>query len=333
MLTNFLAASIVSILVIRFYLHLSHYPQIGGGGLHIAHMLWGGLFLLLAFIMLLVFFHKTTRLVAAILGGIGFGTFIDELGKFITHDNNYFFQPTIALIYVIFILLYLLFQLLQRHQYISDETYIVNTLESLKQIVIQPKNYEDVNRAKHYLAHIHKKTPVTISVNETLTTIQAEEKKHLLSRIHGRIHQLYIALIRSKTFGKIFVGFFILQAVITVLLTIVFTTVLVTIFTGQFSFLEIEHVTFTEIGDFLSSLLAGIFVFIGIIKLFRSQRLAAYKFFRISVLISLFLTQFFLFYDVQFQALYTLTINIFILMTLNFFIEQEMSVQKASVMS
>src|SRR6188508_1839525 len=88
----FLVSAVGAILVIRTYLHLSGYPQIGGGGLHIAHMLWGGLLMLVALVLLLGFLNQRAQWAGAILGGIGWGTFLDELGKFITRDNNYFFQ-------------------------------------------------------------------------------------------------------------------------------------------------------------------------------------------------------------------------------------------------
>ncbi|HEX2171607.1 MAG TPA: hypothetical protein VHL09_04095 [Dehalococcoidia bacterium] len=72
-------------------------------GLHIAQMLWGGLLVQLALHLIFIFLARWTLLVAAILGGVGFGTFIDELGKFSTSDNNYFFRPPFALIDVIFV--------------------------------------------------------------------------------------------------------------------------------------------------------------------------------------------------------------------------------------
>ena len=48
------------------------------------------------------------------IAGAGFGTFIDELGKFITRDHDYFFRPTAGLLYVIFVLLFLAFRALDR---------------------------------------------------------------------------------------------------------------------------------------------------------------------------------------------------------------------------
>ena len=70
-------------------------------------MLWGGLLMLAALVIVLSFLGRAAERVSAIIGGIGFGMFIDEVGKFVTSDNNYFFRPAASLIYVIFILLFL----------------------------------------------------------------------------------------------------------------------------------------------------------------------------------------------------------------------------------
>ena len=103
LLELFLVAAVCSVLGIRAFLAAAGYPQLGGDGLHIAHMLWGGVFMLVAFILLFTFLGGALDRLAAILAGVGFGTFIDELGKFVTSDNDYFYEPTIGLIYVIFV--------------------------------------------------------------------------------------------------------------------------------------------------------------------------------------------------------------------------------------
>ena len=90
---TFLISAVAMILIIRLQLFLTHYPQLGDGRLHIAHLLWGGLFMLIAIGILISFVGPGLRLPAAIVAGVGFGFFIDELGKFITDDNDYFFEP------------------------------------------------------------------------------------------------------------------------------------------------------------------------------------------------------------------------------------------------
>jgi hypothetical protein len=77
LLDTFLVTSIATIVVIRIFLEATGYPQLGGGGLHIAHVLWGGLGMLVAIVLLLLYTSPSTRLAAAVIGGAGFGAFVD----------------------------------------------------------------------------------------------------------------------------------------------------------------------------------------------------------------------------------------------------------------
>lgn len=100
-LTAMLVAAVSTVLLVRGGLALAGYPQVGGGGLHIAHVLWGGLCMVVGLVLLLSFAGPVVRPIAAIVAGIGIGLFIDEVGKFVTSDNNYFYRPATAIMYVV----------------------------------------------------------------------------------------------------------------------------------------------------------------------------------------------------------------------------------------
>lgn len=107
----FLVATVATVLLTRALLALAGFPQIGGGGLHVAHVLWGGLLMALAVVLMLSYVGPTLRPLASVLGGVGFGLFVDEIGKFVTADNDYFFAPTPAMIYVVVAVLVLVMEL------------------------------------------------------------------------------------------------------------------------------------------------------------------------------------------------------------------------------
>jgi hypothetical protein len=103
-----------TVVLTRLYLAATGYPQIGSGEFHIAHMLWGGLLLFIAAILPLLFSNRYALIAAALAGGSGMGLFIDEVGKFITRNNDYFHPLAAPIIYAVFLLTVLVYLRMRR---------------------------------------------------------------------------------------------------------------------------------------------------------------------------------------------------------------------------
>src|SRR5512143_1373219 len=104
-----------SVVLTRVYLQLTGFPQVGGGDLHIAHLLWGGLLLFISTLLPLTLANRWALRLSAILSGVGVGLFIDEVGKFITKTNDYFYPAAAPIIYSFFLLTVLYYFQVRRH--------------------------------------------------------------------------------------------------------------------------------------------------------------------------------------------------------------------------
>lgn len=124
-----------SISLTRLFLELTGYPQVGGGVLHIAHLLWGGLLLFIASLLPLIFANRWVYTTGAILSGVGVGLFIDEVGKFITQNNNYFFQPAAPIIYTFFLLTVLLYLRVRRPPRNDPRTELYEAFDTLEEVL------------------------------------------------------------------------------------------------------------------------------------------------------------------------------------------------------
>jgi hypothetical protein len=124
-----------TVLLTRLFLSLTGYPQLGTSTLHIAHVLWGGLLLFVGALLPLIFANRAVYTLGALLSGIGVGLFIDEVGKFITQTNDYFYPAAAPIIYAFFLLTVLLYVRLRRPRSYDVRAELYRALDSLAEVL------------------------------------------------------------------------------------------------------------------------------------------------------------------------------------------------------
>jgi hypothetical protein len=305
----FLVAAVISVLGIRWYLAATGYPQIGGQGIHFAHVLWGGIFMLLALFIHSAFLNRSLHRAGAICAGIGFGTFIDELGKFITSDNNYFFQPTIALIYVVFILIYIIVRIIYtRHPFTPREA-LANCLSLMADAVAGRLHADQKRRTLELLESADQAEPLVQQVRAFIERADPQARMDMGSyfRIRSALHSMYRFMIRHRWFRYLMVSGFVANT-LWQLLTV--SDIIIDLPLASFDRAS-EGSTFVSAAQAISLLASGLLVVVGLCRLPES-RLDAYRWFQRSVLVQILVTQVFVFYDSQLGAIGGLLINLLV---------------------
>jgi hypothetical protein len=179
LLERFLVSAATTLVGIRIYLALTGYPQIGGHGLHIAHLLWGGLLMLVSLVLLLGFVGRDLRLVVAIVAGAGWGAFFDELGKFITSDVNYFYRPAMSLIYASFVALFVAFRFITGKAASTPRSALVQCLELVQTGALRGLRPTERERATALLAGADADDPLVPALRTALArTAVLPEPRH-----------------------------------------------------------------------------------------------------------------------------------------------------------
>jgi hypothetical protein len=326
----FLLSAISSLLLLRLYLQLTGYPQVGGS-LHIAHMLWGGALMLAALVITLSFIGARSQRIVAICGGIGFGIFIDEIGKFITKDNNYFYRPAIGIIYAIFVILYLLFNFLSRKQPLTSREYQLNALNQLEEAVVRDMDSLEKAQVTTLLANADQNDPITKQLQTFLGHIKANGKQTqptVLRRMLDRLNAQYEHFWQLKNSTLLVRLFFIAEALFFV---ISISWIAISSLNDVIGLLD-KSLPFSRgiiFGEMASALTAGFFALWGAVLLPRSRE-RAYEQFRRSALINIFLTQFFMFLRIEFGALPSFFLNLLLLGAVGYAIRQERRLSMAT---
>jgi hypothetical protein len=310
-----LVVAVVTIVIIRVALVLSGYPKLGGGGLHIAHVLYGGLMMIAALILVFALLNMSVRWAAAFVGGVGFGFFIDEVGKFISNDVNYFFEPSFAVMYVTFMVLFFALWLIRRAT-LRPHDNLANALSLLREERDGALDGETRREILALLDGADADDPLVPVLRDRVLRMRATERRNLTPYAlwRTRLAEWYQRTAEKAWFST-------LVLVVMIIYGLASLATVVSPFTdgegvdGQ----NHDFATWFETG---SAGVSGVLIVVGL-AVRRRSRVTSYRWFKAAILVSLLITQVFVFYYDASSALVGVIINLLLYVALSYMIARE----------
>jgi hypothetical protein len=320
---TFLISAVGMILIIRLQLFLTNYPSLGGGKLHIAHLLWGGLLMMIALGMLFTLVGRRWRQPAAVIGGAGFGFFIDEVGKFVTSDNDYFFKPSAAIIYIVFICLYFLARWTRERRGFSEKEYLAGALDVFTDAAVRDFNEREKRQALRLLEHA-KEHPLAGPMRDLIERAPAgpELPPSRFAQFSAAARRRYERWSRQRWFRLVVVAVMGAFAAFQVLGILLVALVGVLYLMGADVTIDLG-VTVAQVGETVSDFVSGGLAVLGLVRLRQRRTLEAYQWFDRAVLVEIFVGQVFAYIDQSFIATWGFLFCIVVLISLRFMEREE----------
>jgi hypothetical protein len=310
-LMEFLVVAVVTVLVTRGLLAMTGYPQIGGRGLHIAHVLWGGLLLALGVMMLLSFVGPAIRPVGSFVAGVGFGLFIDEVGKFLTSDNDYFFRPAVAVMYVTIVALVLAVHWVHGRRPLSPPEIYIAALSTAAGGVATGLTADARDEALRRLASVEDLPGARYAAEMVRSLPDGKGERHDLTDLGAWLVARLRRMLGTRIAERATLLILLVQTFVT-LLGVVAVALALALDAAD---LEAEDTVPALIGG-ASAVAAALCVLVGVTRLRRRQRLAALRWLQRAVLIDLLLTRVFELAISQFGAIPSVVLDLLLLGTL-----------------
>jgi len=195
-----------SVSLTRLFLEITGYPQLGGGELHIAHVLWGGLLLFIGSLLPLIFSNRWALDLSALSSGVGIGLFIDEVGKFITQSNDYFYPSAAPIIYAFFLLTALLYVRVRRQREKNARIYMYHTFQELEELLdndLSIKEHRQIMKNLEKIKMFNQDDQIT-SLAEVLGEYLEERESYLVPHKPRFWEKWYLRLrvFEAKWFSK-----------------------------------------------------------------------------------------------------------------------------------
>ena len=310
----------LSVSLTRFFLNITGYPQIGGSQLHIAHVLWGGLLLFIGGLFPLIFANKRAFDLSALLSGVGVGLFIDEVGKFITRDNNYFFPAAAPIIYIFLLLVVLVLLLLRRKKVEDLRTTLFQAIERFEEILEEDLSKPEQMRMIRNIqsAMQDDSDPKLTAIARDLLAYLKEQEKNLvpdqpdfLSSLAMKWLNFENEIFQKKSFFKWLAGSWAAWGLITLIhpLIALLSSRTIIKLTGLWSSLLVSDLlaadlSLTGIIRLAGEAFSGLLLLAAVILVIKKQKRAALNMALIALLMMLSVINIFMFYFDQFSAIF-----------------------------